>query len=84
LRTLRQAGLAVPGDISVIALHDGPVAELVEPQLTTVALPAEAMGAAGAEALIAMIEGSAVSTTTTLLPPGGLVRRASTGPAPER
>ncbi len=84
LRTLRQAGLAVPGDISVVALHDGPVAELVEPQLTTVALPAEAMGAAGAEALIAMIEGGATSAAATLLPPGGLVRRASTGPAPER
>jgi LacI family transcriptional regulator len=79
LRTLRHARLAVPGDISVAALHDGPVAELVEPQLTTVALPAEAMGAAGAEALIAMIEGGEISAAATLLPPGGLVRRASTG-----
>lgn len=84
LRTLRQAGLAVPGDMSVAALHDGPVAELVEPQLTTVALPAEAMGAAGAEALIGMIEGGEVSAATTLLPPRGLIRRASTGPVPGR
>lgn len=82
MRTLRQAGLAVPGDISVVALHDGPVAELVEPQLTTVALPAEAMGAAGAEALIAMIEGSAMRAAATLLPPVGLVGRASSGRVP--
>jgi len=41
----RQGGLHIPGDLAVIGFDDVPVAQLVDPPLTTVAQPIEEMGA---------------------------------------
>lgn len=79
LRTLHEHGIAMPEAISLVALHDSVVAELLFPPLTTVAMPTEAMGQAGAEALIGMISG-APPPPSRVLPPQGLVLRASTAP----
>jgi len=45
MRQLRRAGLRVPGDIAVTGIDDSPLAALVDPPLTSVTLPALAMGA---------------------------------------
>ena len=45
MRQLRRAGLRVPGDIAVTGIDDSPLAALVDPPLTSVTLPARAMGA---------------------------------------
>jgi LacI family transcriptional regulator len=45
MRRLRRAGLRIPGDIAVAGIDDSPLAALVDPPLTSVALPARAMGA---------------------------------------
>jgi len=50
-RRLRRAGLLVPGDIAVAGIDDSPLAALVDPPLTSVALPARAMGAQAVAAL---------------------------------
>lgn len=45
LRALREAGLRVPMDVSVVAMDDHAIAASVDPGITTVAMPVERMGA---------------------------------------
>ena len=52
LQYCREAGLSVPGDLSVTGFDDIPAAELVNPGLTTASQPARDMGRAGAELLL--------------------------------
>ena len=81
-RGLRQLGLAVPRDVSVVGFDDQEfVAAYAEPPLTTVALPHYAMGEWAALALIERINGEAGRSDTHLMP-CELVRRASVGPPP--
>ena len=44
LSTLRQAGLRVPGDLSVVGFDDIPFASYVDPPLTTIHQPKDEMG----------------------------------------
>jgi LacI family transcriptional regulator len=52
LREVRQAGLCVPADISVVGFDDILFSALTDPPLTTIALPREEMGRAAIEALL--------------------------------
>ena len=79
LSTLHEAGIAVPTAMSVVAIHDNPLAAMVYPALTTVATPIEEMGRRAAELLIALLDGCA-PPSQLLLPPIGLIERASTAP----
>ncbi|GJE03116.1 Catabolite control protein A [Methylobacterium isbiliense] len=79
LGVLHAAGIAVPRGMSVVALHDAPVASMVYPALTTVRTPTQEMGEKAAEMLIGLIRGEA-SGGTIVLPPDDLVVRASTAP----
>lgn len=81
IAALHEAGISLPGQISVIAIHEAPIAAMVYPALTTVQTPLEAMGAAAAELLIDLIEGQKPEPFR-LLPPSGLVVRKSTAPPP--
>jgi LacI family transcriptional regulator len=58
VRGARERGLEVPRDLSVVALHDSPVAEFFEPPLTTVRLPLEQLGRAAVEMVMERIEGA--------------------------
>jgi LacI family transcriptional regulator len=51
LHALHAHGVSVPHDISVIAIHDMPLASHLVPALTTVRMPLEALGARAIEAL---------------------------------
>ena len=44
LRACSDAGIGVPGDVSVVGFDDIPLAELVSPRLTTVSQPLESLG----------------------------------------
>jgi LacI family transcriptional regulator len=55
LRALRDAGVRVPDDVSVIGFDDVPWAAFVEPALTTVRQPLAALGAAAVELLHARL-----------------------------
>lgn len=46
------AGLQLPRDMSVVAIHDIPLAENLVPALTTVRMPLPQMGAAGVRAIV--------------------------------
>jgi LacI family transcriptional regulator len=52
LSTLRHSGLSVPRDVSVVAVHDLPLAEHLVPALTTVRMPLHLLGARAVELLL--------------------------------
>lgn len=56
LQTIRRRGLNVPDDIGVVGFDDIPLAEFVDPPLTTVRLPAHGLGWGAAELLIRLID----------------------------
>ncbi|MGH7931112.1 MAG: LacI family DNA-binding transcriptional regulator [Candidatus Binatia bacterium] len=73
-----EAGLRVPQDISIVGFDDLPIAEYIDPQLTTVRVPAAEMGQRAAETLI-----SSLKTGEPLMPvelPTDLIIRGSTAP----
>lgn len=81
MAALHEAGLNIPDDISVLGLHDAPVATMLYPQLTSVRMPTETMGEMASDMLIALLRGETPQVVAPLLP-DGLIRRASTGPVP--
>lgn len=52
-QAIAEAGLAVPGDVSVVSFDDDPIASWLRPGLTTAALPHEPMGRLAVELLLA-------------------------------
>jgi DNA-binding LacI/PurR family transcriptional regulator len=73
------AGLHVPHDVSVVGSDDSTLMSHLKPGLTTVRVPAEAMGTAAADALINRLAGLPVRSGERLFTPE-LVVRASTAP----
>jgi LacI family transcriptional regulator len=51
MHTAKKAGLVLPRDLSIVAIHDLPLAEYLEPPLTTVRMPLEKLGRRGVELL---------------------------------
>jgi DNA-binding LacI/PurR family transcriptional regulator len=82
IRALREAGLHVPEDVSVVGFDDIQSAAFQNPALTTVRQPLRAMGRAAAEILLKRINrpGSVLHDQHTVEPE--LVIRETTGPAP--
>lgn len=79
MRALHEAGLAVPGDVSVVGFDDIELAQHLIPPLTTVRVAREAIGALAVQRLIARAcAPAAVPATATLQVE--LIRRATTGP----
>lgn len=78
LAGLREAGLSVPGDISVVGFDAIPLAAYLDPPLTTISLPAYELGRAAGRAILDRIAGRPVAGRTLL--PTELIVRASTAP----
>ncbi|GAA3367049.1 LacI family DNA-binding transcriptional regulator [Streptomyces antimycoticus] len=78
-KAARRLGLRIPDDISVTGFDDLALATAVEPELTTVRLPAEAVGAAGMRALMTLMDGGTPRDTVL---PVELIPRGSTAPPP--
>jgi LacI family transcriptional regulator len=79
-----EAGIAVPGDISIVGFDDVPAAQYITPQLTTVRVPAEEMGHRAAAMLLQAIAG--IEPPGRIELPVDLIVRGSSGPpvAPRR
>jgi DNA-binding LacI/PurR family transcriptional regulator len=82
MRALTAAGRRVPEDVSVVGVDDVPLAAYVNPPLTTMAQPFEAIASAGLASLIAAVEDPASAGDTQVLVPTRLVLRESTAPPP--
>jgi DNA-binding LacI/PurR family transcriptional regulator len=80
-KAVRDAGLDIPGDVSVTGFDDIQLAEALEPELTTVRLPAEVLGERAMTALLEMLDGHRPDYPAL---PGELVVRNSTAPPPCR
>jgi DNA-binding LacI/PurR family transcriptional regulator len=80
LDVLRRLGRRVPDDMSLMAICTDDFAEGQVPQLSSVALPADAIGLQAVEMLISKLEGGQVPAMTLL--PAQLTARASTCPPP--
>ena len=75
---LRDAGLTVPRDVSVVSFDAIPLAAYLDPPLTTIRLPAYDLGLAAGRAILERIAGRPVAARTLL--PTELIVRASTAP----
>jgi LacI family transcriptional regulator len=79
LGALKEAGLKVPEEFSLIGLHDSPIAEVLDPPLTVVKMPLHEMGRRASEILISILE-DRTCPVPQVLPPEGLIMRKSTAP----
>lgn len=78
LRSIHEAGLGVPRDVSVVGFDDLFIASYTAPPLTTVRQPMRRMGKLAMEHLLKLMSGSEPAQTIHL--PAELVIRQSTAP----
>jgi LacI family transcriptional regulator len=84
IRALKDAGLSVPGDVSVVGFDDIQSAAYSTPSLTTVRQPLTEMGKRGAQVLLERIANREKEFPAEIVMMPELVVRESTGPAPDR
>jgi DNA-binding LacI/PurR family transcriptional regulator len=83
VRSLYDAGLRVPSDVSVLGFDDIPAAEYYTPRLTTIRQPLQQMGHAAATLLLEKIAGAKVKENT-LIEPELVVRESTARPNANR
>jgi len=81
IRALKDAGLSVPGDVSVVGFDDILSAAYATPSLTTVRQPLLEMGKRGAEVLLERIANREQAYPAEVVMAPEFVVRESTGPA---
>ena len=79
ISALSEAGIAVPGAVSVVGFDDIPFARYVTPPLTTAAVPVAELGEQAWLRMWDLLFGRPPGPTLVLSP--HVVRRGSTGPA---
>jgi LacI family transcriptional regulator len=84
IRALKDAGLSVPGDVSVVGFDDIQSAAYSTPSLTTVRQPLAEMGQRGAQVLLERIADRDKEYVSEIVMTPELVVRESTGPAGSR
>ncbi len=84
IRALKDAGLSVPGDVSVVGFDDILSAAYSTPSLTTVRQPLAEMGRRGAKVLLERIADKKKAFATDIFMESELIIRESTGPAKSR
>jgi LacI family transcriptional regulator len=80
LKALRDAGLRVPEDISVIGFDDLPAIMVVDPILTVAAQPAYEMGKQAAKLLLKRLSGQSPEGGQEIILPTEIIERQSSGP----
>ncbi|MCL2320055.1 MAG: substrate-binding domain-containing protein, partial [Treponema sp.] len=63
-RAIRERGLKIPSDISVVGFDDTEFARLVDPPLTTVKKPWQEVGREATKAMLSLLESEAGTETT--------------------
>ena len=82
VRAITDAGLHVPGDISVVGFDDIITAAFNQPSLTTVKQPLRLMGQTAAQVLLERIADPDIEGPAEIVMEPQLIVRESTGPAP--
>jgi len=78
MRRLRERGLRVPADVSVVGFDDLHFSEYLDPPLTTVRQPMPLMGRMAMETLLSLLDGEEIEQSRKVT--GELMVRASTAP----
>ena len=81
IRALKDAGLSVPGDVSVLGFDDIQSAAYATPSLTTIRQPLAEMGRKGAQVLLARIADKDAQFPAEIVMQPELIVRESTGAA---
>jgi DNA-binding LacI/PurR family transcriptional regulator len=74
---VKQQGLSIPKDISVVGFDDISLASEVNPTLTTVHVPKRTMGMVAVKELLAIIKGKEEAVKKSLIPTNLIVRRST-------
>jgi alanine racemase len=82
MRAIRDMGLHVPGDVSVVGFDDIGLAQHVDPPLTTVHQPIRRKGEEAVRLLLAVIQNREPAKAEHRLLETRLIVRGSTGPTP--
>lgn len=77
----RDLGLRVPEDVSIVGFDDIPMAEIVQPSLTTIRQPIQEIAAAAVDRLISRLESSSDVPPGHVVLPSSLIVRESTAAA---
>ncbi len=80
MHAIRQAGLSIPDDISVVGYDDIVSSAYLAPPLTTVKFPKEEMGRRAAEIILQLAQHQQPIWLQTIMLPAELVVRTSTAP----
>ncbi len=76
VEAIREIGLRIPDDISIVGFDDTPQASVLEPRLTTVRQPLEQMGRVAAQLLLEQIEQPGTPRRRVTLPTELIVRNS--------
>jgi DNA-binding LacI/PurR family transcriptional regulator len=83
LAAFRDAGVPVPGEVSVVSFDEDECLAFLEVPVTSISMPLEELGSAAVDALVARIEGGPAADLL-VREPMSLLERASVGPPPDR
>jgi LacI family transcriptional regulator len=78
-RAVRDAGLVIPTDLTMVAFDDLPAGMAVEPFMTVIEQPAYEMGSRAAELLFARLSGNAPAECQEIILPIRMIVRGSSG-----
>jgi LacI family repressor for deo operon, udp, cdd, tsx, nupC, and nupG len=81
VRAVRERGLEVPTDVSVVGFDDSPLIAFTDPPLTTIRKPVHAMGQAAVNTLLEEVGGTPAPHSEFVFMPE-LVVRGSTASSP--
>jgi DNA-binding LacI/PurR family transcriptional regulator len=84
LRAIRDLGLGIPADVSIVGFDDVPMGELLDPPLTVVRQPTYQMGARAAQLLVRRIKEPDAPIQESMLAASLVVRRSTRSLVPER
>lgn len=79
LQVIKGRGLSIPKDIALVGFTDEPIAQIVEPSLSTVHLPVFDMGAKAARLLIDRIDTNDLPAESAILSTHLLIRDSTIG-----
>jgi LacI family transcriptional regulator len=83
IRAMREAGVSVPGDMSIAVFDDLPQGWVLDPFMTVVSQPAYEIGRQAAELMLERLAGDAPDEPRTIVLPSELIPRRSTAPPRE-
>jgi DNA-binding LacI/PurR family transcriptional regulator len=84
MHTARSLDRHIPADLSVMTYDDLPLADYLDPPLTTVAMPLVELGSAAVEALVHQLRGGLPTDVVVATPPVVVTRNSTASPAKQR